>query len=154
MNLKRLGLLIISVLGLILVGALGYQTLAVRNAMSASDSPVGSWTVTVTPDGGPSFIDGAIISSDGTLIVMENNGVVGLGVWEKVSGNRYAFTFWEYYEQDGTFFQAKVISTFKLSNDKEQYDGPFHFQIYAAGNLIVEGSGTATGVRNHVEPMP
>jgi hypothetical protein len=154
MDLKRKGLFFILVLGLTLVGVLGYQTFAVRNAMAAANSPVGSWTVTVTPDDGPPFTNGGIFSSDGTVTIMEADGTLGLGVWEKLSGNQYAFTFWEYYSQDGSSIQVKVSSTFKLINDKEQYVGPFSVQIFDGINWIVVGSGTATGVRNHVEPMP
>jgi hypothetical protein len=155
MNLKWKGLSIFLALGLILVGAISYQIFTVRNAMAAADSPVGSWTVTVSPDGGTPFVDGVIFHSDGTLIAMEDTGVIGLGVWEKLSGNQYAFTIWEFFEQDGSFLHAKVWSTFELNNDKEGYTGPYNFQLTdLAGNVIVEGGGTATGVRNHVEPMP
>jgi hypothetical protein len=149
-NKKTLPILVL----VFLVGVLGYQAISVRNAQAAADSPVGHWTITVTPDGGEAFIDTAIFSSDGTLVVSES-GDIGLGVWQKLSGNRFAFTFWEVYEQDGAFYHSKVSSTIKLQNGKEQYTGPFIFQISDAdGNLIIEGYGTAVGVRNHVELMP
>jgi hypothetical protein len=154
MNTKWFKLMSILAVGLILAGVLAFEFTAVGNVEAAANSPVGSWKVTVTPDGLPSFLNEGIFSSDGTVTIMENTGVVGLGVWEKLSGNQYAFTVWEFFMQDGAHMQAKVTSTFTLI-DKEQYTGPFFFQITAPdGSVVVEGYGNATGVRNHVEAMP
>jgi hypothetical protein len=140
---------------LIILGLSGCQSLGAASAASAANSPVGNWTGTITPEGSTSVQNGVIFSSDGTMTVMEDTGVLGLGVWEKVSGNQYAFTFWETFLQDGANLQAKVRSTIELSDDKETYSGPFHFQIMDMdGNVLVEGTGQATAVRNHVEPMP
>jgi hypothetical protein len=134
---------------------LAFRTLGVGTVNALANSPVGSWKVTVSPEGGLPFTDGAVFSSDGTLTIMEADGVVGLGVWEKVSGNQYAFTIWEYYLDDGTFIQAEVRSTITLDNSKEQYSGPFFFRVSDIdGNVFAEGIGTAIGVRNHVLPMP
>jgi hypothetical protein len=155
MNIKQTGFYSIFVCGLILVTAFGYQALSVRNVKATANSPVGTWTVTVTPEGNPSFIVGVIFSSDGTMSLIEA-GCVGVGVWEKSSGNQYAFSLWEYCDQqDGTFLKSTTVSTFELSKDKEQYTGPFYFQVLDLdGNVLFEGNGTATGVRDHVEAMP
>jgi hypothetical protein len=154
MNTKRAGLILILAIALMLVGVIGYQALKPTQVLAASQSPVGSWTVTVTPDGGESFADIAIFSSDGTVIVMESDGRLGLGVWQKISGNRYRFYIWEYYTEDGTSFQVKVTSTIELSSDKQQYTGPFSVEVYIAGNpeQVGGGGGTAIGVRQHIEP--
>jgi hypothetical protein len=156
MNTKRAGLIFILATALILAGVIGYQAFKPDQVLAASKSLVGSWMATVTPDGGPPFEAVVTFSSDGTAIVMENDGRTGLGVWQKISNNRYIFSVWEYYTADGTYFQAKVTSTIELSRDKEQYTGPFSFQVYVVGNPVpvVEGSGTAIGVRQQLETMP
>ena len=154
MKTKRAGLVFILAITLVLVGVIGYQAFKPEQVMAASQSMVGAWTVTVTSEG-DTFTDIAIFSSDGTVTIMESDGRLGLGVWQKLQNNRYAFSFWEYYVEDGTTFQVNITSTIELSRDKEQYTGPFFFQIYDVdGNLIVEGPGTATGVRQPLEPMP
>jgi hypothetical protein len=148
---KRTGLIFSLAVILVLAGTIGYQQFKAQDALAASKSMVGSWFVTVTPDEGAPFIDGAVFSSDGTAVVMENAGVIGLGVWEKLPNSRYAFSFWETYLEDGALINAKVSSTVELSADKEQYSGLYNFQVYADGNLVAEGSGTSTGVRQHLE---
>ena len=139
---------------LVLAGFLGYQALKPDQAMAAAKSLVGAWIVTVTPEGGTPFTDGVIFSSDGTVTCMEQDGYLGIGVWEKISDNKFAFSFWESYLQDGALIKSKVSSTVELSRDNEQFSGPFHFQIYSDGNLVVEGNGTGSGVRQHLELMP
>ncbi len=158
MNTKRNTLISILAVGVILVGILAFQALSVTNAKAEANSPVGAWNVivTVTGEGAPPpFISEMIFSSDGTVTCMESDGRLGIGVWEKISGNQYAFTMWEYYAQGGMSFQAKLRSTFTLADGKDQYDGPFFVQISIQdGPTVFEGYGNATGVRNQVEPMP
>jgi hypothetical protein len=139
---------------LVLAVVIGFQTSRVGDASAASSSLEGAWTVTVSPEGGEPFTDGAIFHSDGTATVFESGGV-GPGVWEKLSGDSYAFTFHVFITDGATFLKAKVRSTVKLSADKEHYSGPYFFQVFDLdGNLIVEGPGTAEGVRQHLELMP
>jgi hypothetical protein len=152
MNQKRAGLFFILMAALILSGVIGYQAFRAQNVQAANKTVVGDWKVTVTPDGGSPFTAGAIFSNEGTVIMMENDGRLGLGVWDKSSGNQYSFSVWEYWLDNGSYFQAKVSSTIELSRDKETYTGPFDFQVYdLAGNLLVQGTGTATGVRQYVD---
>jgi hypothetical protein len=146
MNTKRITKISILVVGLVLSGLLAFQLLAVGNSL------VGSWTVTVTSDQ-PAFTSYVNFSSDGTLTEM-SDGVVGMGVWQKLSGHKYAFTLWECIQIGGNDFRGKVTSTITL-DDKDQYSGPFFYEFMGLdGKVINAGHGTATGVRNHVEPMP
>jgi hypothetical protein len=140
--------------GLILVGVLAFQTSMVGNAKNEAKELAGSWKVTITGDGAPPITSEANFSNDGTITMIEDNGTVGIGVWEKLSGDQYAFTVWEYIEQGGSNFQAKVSSTITL-DDKDLYSGPFFFQFMDLdGHVLASGTGTSVGVRNHVEPMP
>lgn len=149
---KRLAFPLLIVCAFILLGLAGCQA---GNALAAGNSLVGTWNGVITPDGAPSAKNVAIFSSDGTLTLMEGSGVVGLGVWEKVSGNQYSFTIVEYFLEEGANFQAKVRGVASINEDKESYTGPFHFQISdLEGNVLQEGTGVATFVRMHVEPMP
>jgi hypothetical protein len=93
-----------------------------------------------------------IFSRDGTMTVMESTGELGIGAWEKVSDHHYAFTFWEFYQQDGASVQVKISSPIELSRDGNQYSAPFSFQMVdLQGNVLAEGRGTAIGVRMQVE---
>ena len=154
MNTKRVRLIFILSITLVLAGVIGYQAFKPEQAKAAPQSLVGSWIASVTPDGGPSFTDIIIFSSDGTATVMEGDGTLGLGVWQKLPHNRYAFSVWEYYVEDGTSLQVNVASTIELSRDKDQYSGPFTFTAYVVGNPdpVNEGSGTAVGVRLQIQP--
>jgi hypothetical protein len=150
MNTKQIVLMIMLAAALVLGGVIGYQQFKPIEALAAPKSLVGTWTVTVTPEGGTPFIDGMIFSSDGTTTVMEQDGYLGVGVWEKLSNNRFAFSFWESYLENDALITSKVSSTVELSG-KDQYSGPFNFQIFSNGELLVQGTGAATGVRQHVE---
>lgn len=155
MNTQRFAL--ISTLAVILVvgGLIGYQAIKPDQAMAAANSPVGSWIVTVTVGNEQPFVTISAFSSDNTMTVMENDGRLGLGVWQKLSGRRYAFTFWEHSTTpDGAILTIKLNSTIELSADKEQYTGPFTLQVFTPDGIQVgSGVGNATGVRMHVELM-
>jgi hypothetical protein len=149
MNMKKSQWIVV-IVALLAIGVL----FGCQSAPADSPSPVGTWIFTATPTGGPAFVGGITFTSDGTLINMEDTGVLGLGVWEKKSDGTYIFTFQETSKDGDTLIHAKVSSTITLSKDGEQYSGPFTFQIFdLEGNLLVSGDGTAVGVRQHVEPM-
>ena len=124
-------------------------------ASNNAPSPVGTWKVTVTPKEGPPFTTMITFHSDGTLVNMDPDGALGLGVWEKGANDTYAFTFQELIKDGDAYMQIKVNSTFTLSKDGEQYSGPSTVQIFDAdGNLVVSDENPdAVGVRQHVEPM-
>ena len=155
MKFKKMILPLLVLSALILIGLAGCQQLGAGSASAEANSPVGMWTGTITLEDGTTQKVGVIFSSDGTMTVMEESGALGLGVWEKVSGNQYRFTFWEYAQQDDAMLTSRVRSTIELSDDKEQYTGPFDFQLSGPdGSVLAEGAGSATFVRNYVEPMP
>jgi hypothetical protein len=150
---KNLSLLGLS--ALILIGLAGCQQLGAGSASAEANSPLGMWTGTITLEDGTTQKVGVIFSSDGTMTVMEESGALGLGVWEKATGNQYRFTFWEYTQQDDAKLTWRVRSTIERSDDKEQFSGPFDVHLSGPdGSIIAEGAGSATFVRNKVEPMP
>jgi hypothetical protein len=154
MNTKKIPLAFLAIVILLLLGVLGYLVFQGSVAQAAgSKTPAGSWTVTVTPGDEPSFVDAAIFSSDGTVTIMEANGQLGIGVWEKTSHDSYAFTFWEYFGENDATIQERMSSTIQLSENGDVYNGPFSVEVYVDGKLVGSGGGTATGVRMHVEPM-
>jgi hypothetical protein len=155
MNTKHLRLISILAAGLLLAGILAFNIWPAGNAMAEANSPVGSWNVLATQENGlPPFTNMVNFYKDGTLSEIEDIGGVAQGVWEKLSGNKYAFTKIGYIELDGTKFQFKVWSTFTL-DDKDHFSGPFISQIMdLQGNPLGAVTGNATGVRLHVEPMP
>jgi len=145
----------IVVTAVLLISAFGYQTHLVSNASAAGQTPVGTWTANVTPNGAPPFKVVVSFHNYGTLTNMEADGRPGIGTWQKIGGNTYAFTMLEYWQAGGVSYQAKVNSTFKLSKDGEQYYGPSTVEVRdQAGNVIFAGdAGDAVGQRMHVEPM-
>lgn len=155
MNTKRIIWISLLAAFFAVVGLLGYWTLNSQKALASSSSLVGSWDVTVSPEGMEPFKHGAIFSSDGTLTNMIDTGQIGIGVWEKISDRQYTFTIWQYGKEGESFFRSKIYSTARLSDDKLSFTAPFVFEIYdLEGNLLVQGPGTSTGVRMNVEPMP
>ena len=200
MNTKRVLLSISLAAILALLGPLGPLG---SSALAASDSLVGSWTVTVTPEGEPSFVHAVIFCNDGTVTAMEPDGRLGIGVWENVSKNYgyvipkiqggqvtwtrvwenasnksyavpkvqggqvtwsmvgdttsdygYAFTFWEFNQDGGSLYRAKMSGTIQLNEDGEHYTGRISVETYDLyGNLLATGRGTANGVRQHIEAM-
>jgi hypothetical protein len=147
MNMKKSQWFLV-IIALLITGAL----LGCQSVQANSPSPVGTWIFTATPTGGPAFVGGITFTSDGTLINMEDTGVLGVGVWEKKSNDTYIFAFQETSKDGDTLIHAKVSSTITLSKDGEQYSGPFNFQIFdLEGNLLASGDGTATGIRQHVD---
>ena len=87
MNTKRVLLSISLAVILALLGPLGYGLPWGSSAHAASGTLVGSWTVTVTPEGEPSFVHAVIFCNDGTVTAMESDGRLGIGVWENFSKN-------------------------------------------------------------------
>lgn len=157
MSTKRIVLISILVVALLLAGGFGYQSLGGGAALaSPAKGPVGSWSVTVVHGDQPTAIALVSFSSDGTMTDIEN-GVAGVGVWEKISADKYAFTVLLRLDPNlaPQLFSAKTVSTFTLSQDGETYSGPFVVTLYdQQGTPMFSESGTATGVRMHVEPMP
>lgn len=58
-----------------------------------ADGLVGSWIVTIRPDGGGKVSNLASIATDGTLTNSDPNFGGGVGTWEKVGGREYAVKF-------------------------------------------------------------
>jgi hypothetical protein len=121
--------------------------------LAASNSLEGVWTVTVSPSGQPPFTGVTDFHRDGSVTIMENDGRLGIGVWEKVSDSRYSFTAWEYWKEGDSYLQAKISGPVELSKGNDEYSGPFTLQVLVVGNPtpIVDGSGTATGIRMSVK---
>lgn len=157
MNTKRIVLFSVLVVALLLAGGFGYQALGGGAALaSPAKGPVGSWVVTVALPNQPEEKVVVMFTSDGTMVDIEN-GNAGLGVWEKISADSYAFTMFGRLDPDISplLYSVKLVSTFQLSQDGEQYSGPFVATFYdREGTPLFSMPGTATGVRMHVEPMP
>jgi len=148
-------LLIMRLAVFLLVILTACQSSSSENKSVAAISPVGTWTVTIAPETGPAFVNALQFSGDGTLINMENTGKVGLGVWQELSGDTYAITFQEFFEDNGQFLHVKIRSTIQLRPDNEQFSGPYVVEVTDLnGNPLDTDKGIATGIKQHVEPMP
>jgi hypothetical protein len=101
----------------------------------------------------PAYTALASFHHDGSVTMMENDGRLGIGVWEKVADHRYVWTIWEYWKEGEDFLQARVTSSLELSEGGDKYNDAVTFQAFVVGNPkpIAEGSATGAGVRMRVK---
>ncbi|MBM4460803.1 MAG: hypothetical protein FJ011_24100 [Chloroflexi bacterium] len=128
---------------------------APQNVLVAANSLEGVWIVSVSMSGpdAPTYTAMASFHHDGSVTMMENDGRLGIGVWEKVADHRYVWTIWEYWKEGEDFLQAKVNSSLELSKGGDTYNDAVTFQAFVVGNPkpIAEGSATGAGVRMRVK---
>ena len=117
----------------------------------------GTWTVTVTPtgpDAPPPFVNVATFFPDGKLASVDVDGTTGLGEWIRVGNRQYALTFVGPFLLDGHPVNFKVRGNITLSDNSDQFTGPFQTDVFdAAGNKLFSIVGTVNAKRVRVEPM-
>ena len=122
----------------------------------------GAWNVKIESD--TPAIDGcaapAVITRDGGIIAAGCSLAVspGYGQWERTGNHIFAVTF---VGQGFDLATGAINSTYKvrasvtLSQDLQQFSGPFVTDIFALdGSLILTASGIVTVDRVTVEPLP
>jgi len=132
-----------------------------------SNQIVGSWLVTVTPEGAPvpfrgliTFTQdgGVIASAQGDVLLDAPPGVppvatAGHGAWVR-TGQTFRFTFRQiFYNADGTYAGgAKISHRVRLNAGGNGWTGSLSVEIYDAdGNVVFSGTGTETAVRIRAE---
>jgi len=149
---------IIAVIALVVAGvSLVYAQSSLKGGERDADSLAGSWIINVIPDpaiGVPPFINYSVMTGDGRVINSNESGHVSVGEWIRTAVNRFAVTFMGSDVSDGQLSPYKVRGTVELSQDGEEFTGPFVTDIFDAdGNLVFTITGTIQATRIHVEPL-
>jgi hypothetical protein len=115
----------------------------------AAAGVVGTWDVTVTPDGGPTFPALLTFARGGGLTETESDAPgTGLGAWKRTSGNQFAVAFKTFIFTPAGDPQGWVVVRSVVTLDNGTLSGPFKFDVFdTSGNKVQSGSGTATATR-------
>jgi len=146
------------VLSIVMVAALGlFTSLSFAPRVSAQDTSadqsdiVGTWiadTDTSDPTNGPSIF---MFTSDGTYSEMDDDGTIGMGVWEENDDGTVTLTAWENQGdgQGGSFGSFKIRATITLGADGDTFTATYTLEFTdPVGNSSGEaGPGEASGRR-------
>jgi hypothetical protein len=139
----------------LLVGALAMSACSTPAAAATSDdarSITGTWTVTVHPDGQPSFQSTITFTSAGGLVEATSKAVssAGVGTWTRAGGGHFTITFRKYrFDGTGTFIGTTVISEDDLVDaGGTTYTGHATTKIIdAKGTVVTTFTSTAEAQR-------
>ena len=145
--------LTIALAGLLAAGAYG-DTLAANGR-----SLVGTWKVTVSPAGMPSFQAYNVFTVDGNSVEFDNSNppagqTIAVGPWTNTGTNQYTFTeINQVFDDKGNFAgEVKVRGTIMLDGDGNSYSGTFKVDVTdPTGAVVFSGGGTAKAKRVQVE---
>jgi hypothetical protein len=118
----------------------------------SNDALVGSWVVTVRPDGSPSVTNLAIASADGTLTNSDPAFGTGVGTWEAVGGREYVVKFVHLVSSSaglppGTAMLV-VRGSLKAKSSGKKVTGPFVTTfVDGDGNELASFAGTVRLIR-------
>jgi len=148
-------LAIVSALLVIAFISLGITQSGLAGSDQDAHSLAGAWMTTATLDPEfetPPFTTPGVFTRDGLVINSGVGGTVSMGVWERIYGNRFAAMFAGSELADGTSILFEINATVDLSQDGEQFAGPFTNDIYdTEGNLLFTVTGTVNGERMHLD---
>ena len=121
---------------------------------------VGTWRVTVSPDGIPPFQAFNTFNADGTSIEFDNSNpaalqTIAIGPWERVGDRDYAFVeVNQVFDDHGYAGEVRVRAKLTLDASGDSFSGPFTFQVVdIGGNVVFQGGGTAKGRRITVDSL-
>lgn len=113
---------------------------------------VGTWEVTVQPDGAADTFVSKLVYTEGGSVVEATSRLpasAGLGTWDRIGAGRYSTTH-EKYRFDGTTFvgTTRIVETSEVAPDGESYVARATTTLEdASGRVVRQFSATATGVR-------
>jgi hypothetical protein len=117
-----------------------------RDDQQKAAAIVGTWDVTVTPDGQPQVSALLTLTRGGGLIETESDFPgTGLGSWNRIGPDRYAFAIKTFNFKPTGEPNGWVIVRSRVTLSGGTLSGPFRFDVFdAAGNKVDSGGGTAT----------
>jgi hypothetical protein len=116
---------------------------------------VGTWQVTVTPDGAPPFQAVNIFLADGNSIEFDNGNppgaqTIAAGPWQKTGPSDYAMLeINQVFDGQGNFAgTVQVKAAITLDDKGSQFTSKFQVTVLDPdGNTVFQGTGTAVGKR-------
>lgn len=161
MNSKRITATLLISMAIAALVALGSLPFNVHGQDSKSiNQLIGTWEVTVMPNGGDPIIDYVTFNEGGgvTNIDPDPNLSAGLGTWERLGSNRFANTFVHFLSDHGTpVGLLKVNAEVAFDPKTETLSGPFRTDVVIGGNVVQSICGTVelrrVGVE-HLEACP
>jgi len=127
-------------------------------ANASAPSIVGTWSAQVTPQG-----PGATPPFQSLLTFTRDHGVVetesdepgtGLGSWQHVGPNRYAFAFEIFIFTPAGTPGGHIVVNSVSTLARGTLSGPFRFKVFnPAGTVVQSGRGTATATRFVIPPF-
>lgn len=116
---------------------------------------VGTWEVTVSPDGIPAFTAFNQFTVDGNSVEFDNSNppaaqTIAVGPWMKLTGNKYAMLETnQLFDPQGNYAgKVTVRATITLDPSGNRITSQFTFTVFdPAGNTVFQGQGTAVGKR-------
>jgi len=140
---------------------MGSNSLIRPNQTLAADGHglVGTWKVTVMPDGIPAFTAYNVFTVDGNSIEFDYSNppaaqTIAVGPWTSLGVNSFAFTeVNQLFDNTGAYAgELKVRGNIELTADGNSYSGKFKFDVFdPTGAVVFSGGGTASGKRVVVE---
>lgn len=135
-------------------GARPNQTLA-----ADAHSLIGTWKVTVTPDGIPPFTSYTVFGLDGNSYEFDNSNppaaqTIAVGPWTSTGVNRYAFTqINQLFDDKGGYAgELKVRATIEMTGIGDTFKSTFTFDVFdPTGTVVFSGTGKAVAKRVVVE---
>jgi hypothetical protein len=120
---------------------------------------VGTWEVTVTPDGIPSFTAYNVFNADGNSVEFDNSNppgqqTIAVGPWMKIADLQYAMVeINQLFDPQGNFAgRLKVKATITLDSLGNRFTSKFQLTVFDPnGNTVFQGQGTASGKRVTLE---
>ena len=117
---------------------------------------IGTWQVTVMPDGGGQVIDYASFAEGGGITNIDPDPALsaGLGTWERVGPNSFANTFVHFLNDHGTPLGiVKVNAVITYDPTTATLSGPFRTDIVIGGEVVQSICGTVELERVTAEPL-
>lgn len=152
----------IALLIMVAAALAGWSTTAHARADGSSQSLEGAWNVQIAFDTpgvegctapGVNSADGGVIAAGCSLAESP-----GYGRWVRTGNSQFGITF---VGQGFDLATGAINSTYKvrarvrLSQDRQQFSGPFVTDVFAPdGTLVFTASGIVTADRVNVEPLP
>ena len=156
MNSKRITMALLITLAIAGLIALGSAPANVKGSQKSINQLIGTWEVTVMPDGGGAIIDYVTFAEGGgiTNIDPDPNLSTGVGTWERRGPNSFASTFVHFLSDHGTpLGLLKVNAEVTFDPSHETQSGPFRTDVVIGGNVVQSFCGTVELRRVGVEPL-
>ena len=157
MNRKRMIAMLLASMAIATLLVLGSAPANVRGQNAKTlNQLIGTWQVTVMPEGGGAIVDYASFAEGGSMTNIDPDPGLsaGLGTWERVGPNTFANTFVHFLNDHGTPLGIlKVNAVVTYDPTTATFNGPFRTDVMIGGEVVQSVCGTVQLQRVGVEPL-